>query len=135
MCNFSKGGDSYFVSYRDPNLARTVGIYEKAADAVAGFEADERTMTQYIIGAVSELDIPKNPAAKGLYALSAYMTGITQEMVQKERDEILGTEPEDIRKLSEYIKAFMEDEFFCVVGNSGKIKEEEKRFMKIENLF
>jgi hypothetical protein len=135
MCNFSRSGDSYFVSYRDPNLAKTVDIYEKAAAAVSDFEADERTMTQYIIGAVSELDMPKNPAAKGLYALAAYMIGVTQDMIQKERDEILSAMPEDIRKLSEYINAFMEDDFFCVVGNSGKIKEEEKRFMKIENLF
>lgn len=135
MCSFSKNGDSYFVSYRDPNLARTVDIYEKAAEAVASFEADERTMTQYIIGAVSDLDVPMNPAAKGLYALSAYMTGITEDMLQRERDEILRAEPEDIRALSEYIKAFMSDDFFCVVGNSGKIKEEESKFMKIENLF
>jgi Zn-dependent M16 (insulinase) family peptidase len=135
MCNFSRSGDSYFVSYRDPNLSKTVDVYENAARSVAEFEADERTMTQYIIGAISELDMPKNPAAKGLYALVAYMTGVTEEMVQKERDEILNAEPEDIKKLSEYIKAFMSDDFFCVVGNAGKIKEEEKRFMKIENLF
>jgi hypothetical protein len=135
MCNFSRGGDSYFVSYRDPNLSKTVDIFENAAKAVSDFEADERTMTQYIIGAVSELDMPKNPAAKGLYALSAYMTGVTEDMIQKERDEILSAEPEDIKKLSEYIKAFMSDDLFCVVGNAGKIKEEEKRFMKIENLF
>jgi Zn-dependent M16 (insulinase) family peptidase len=135
MCKFSRGGDSYFVSYRDPNLSKTVDIFENAAKAVSDFEADERTMTQYIIGAVSELDMPKNPAAKGLYALSAYMTGVTEDMIQKERDEILSAEPEDIKKLSEYIKAFMSDDLFCVVGNAGKIKEEEKRFMKIENLF
>lgn len=135
MCSFLKNGDSYFVSYRDPNLARTVDIYEKAADAVASFEADERTMTQYIIGSISELDVPMNPAAKGLYALSAYMTGITEDMLQKERDEILEANPEDIRTLSEHIKAFMSDDFFCVVGNSGRIKEEENKFMKIENLF
>lgn len=135
MCSFSRSGDSYFVSYRDPNLSRTVDIYEKAADAVASFDADERTMTQYVIGAISDLDVPMNPAAKGLFALSAYMTGVTEETLQRERNEILGAEPEDIRALSEYIKAFMSDNFFCVVGNAGRIREEEKKFLKIENLF
>ncbi len=135
MCAFGKSGECFFVSYRDPNLGRTLEVYEKAADAVAAFEADERTMTQYIIGAVSELDMPRNPAAKGLQALSAYMTGITLEMQQKERDEILSATPETIRSLAEYIRAFLAEDNLCVVGNAQKIKAEEDKFMKIENLF
>ena len=135
MCGFGKSGDCYFVSYRDPNLAKTIEVYEKAAAAIEEFEADERTMTQYIIGTVSDLDVPLNPAAKGLQSLTAYMTGITADMQQKERDEILNATPEDIRALAGHVKAFMEDDFLCVVGNSVKIKEEQNKFMKIENLF
>ncbi len=135
MCGFGKSGESYFVSYRDPNLGKTIDIYEKAAENIAQFEADERTMTQYIIGAVSDLDVPMNPSAVGLFSLSAYMTGLTQEMLQKERDEMLATTAEDIRGLSKYIEAFMADEFLCVVGNTEKIKEEAGLFMHTENLF
>uniref|UniRef100_UPI00405719ED insulinase family protein n=1 Tax=Acetatifactor sp. TaxID=1872090 RepID=UPI00405719ED len=135
MCNFGKSGESYFVSYRDPNLAKTIEIYEKAAETIAAYQADERTMTQYIIGAVSDLDMPMNPAAKGLRSLSAYMTGTTPEILQKERDEVLGATAEDIRELSAYIQAFMDEEFLCVVGNANKIKEERDKFMNVENLF
>lgn len=134
MCSFGKSGESYFVSYRDPNLSKTIEIYEKAAEAIAAFTADERTMTQYIIGVISELDMPMNPAAKGLRSLSAYMTGVTEEMLQKERDELLAATQEDIRELAAYISAFMEEDYLCVVGNTGKIKEQEKLFMKVENL-
>ena len=134
MCSFGKSGDSYFVSYRDPNLSKTLDIYEKAAEAIAQFTADERTMTQYIIGAVSELDMPMNPAAQGLRSLSAYMTGLTEEIIQKERDELLAATPEDIRELADYIRAFMEEDCLCVVGNANKIKEEENLFQSIENL-
>lgn len=135
MCSFSKSGDCYFVSYRDPNLGKTLEIYEKAAKAIEEFDADERTITQYIIGAISDLDIPLNPAAKGLQSLSAYMTGTTQDMQQREREEILSATPESIRALSAHIKAFMDEEFLCVVGNSVKIKEEQNLFMNVENLF
>ena len=83
MCSFGRSGDSYFVSYRDPNLGKTIETYEKAADAIAEFTADERTMTQYIIGAVSDLDVPMNPAAKGLYSLSAYMTGLDNALYRE----------------------------------------------------
>ena len=135
MCRFGRSGESYFVSYRDPNLQKTLEIYEKAAETIAAYEADERTMTQYIIGAISDLDIPMNPATKGLNGLNAYMTGLTGEILQKERDEILAATAEDIRGLSVYIKAFMEDDHLCVVGNAGKLKQEEKLFTKLENLF
>ena len=134
MCNFGRTGESYFVSYRDPNLANTLDIYEKAAAEIGEFQADERTMTQYVIGAISDMDAPLNPVAKGMRALSAYMTGVSLEILQKERDEVLGTTQEDIRELAQYISAFMEDEFLCVVGNAGKIKEEQERFMSLENL-
>ncbi len=134
MCAFGKSGDCYFVSYRDPNLQKTIDVYERAAEAIEQFEADERTMTQYIIGAVSDLDMPMNPAAKGLNSLSAYMTGLTKEIMQKERDELLSAKPEDIRELAEYVRAFMADEYLCVVGNAEKIKGAEELFLHTGNL-
>lgn len=135
MCNFGKSGESYFASYRDPNLTKTIDVYEKAAETIAAFTADERTLTQYLIGAISDLDVPMNPSAIGQFSLSAYMTGLTQDMLQKERDELIGATAEDIRGLAEYIKAFMQDEFLCVVGNAEKIKESKEIFDSVENLF
>jgi presequence protease len=135
MCNFGKSGESYFVSYRDPNLEKTIEIYEKAADYIAGFEADERTMTQFIIGAVSELDTPMTPAQMGNYSLSGYMTHYTMERVQKDRDELLATEAATIRDLAAYIRAFMSDDCLCVVGNEQKIKEQKDLFLHTDYLF
>lgn len=135
MCNFGKSGESYFVSYRDPNLEKTIDVYEKAADYIRHFEADERTMTQYIIGAVSELDMPMTPAAKGAYSLAGYMTHYSYEQVQKERDELLGAVPETIRGLAGYISAFMEDDCLCVVGNEEKIRKQKDLFGETDYLF
>lgn len=134
-CGFGVSGESFFSSYRDPNLRNTVEIYEKAAEAVANFTANERTMTQYIIGAVSELDTPMNPAAYGLFSQSAYMCGITQRMLDQEREQLLSATPEGIRELAEYIRAFMRDDYLCVVGNAQKIKEEKELFLTTENLY
>ena len=63
------------------------------------------------------------------------MRGITLDMIQRERDEIIAAQPEDIRGLAEYIRAFMEEDCLCVVGSEQKIKAEADKFMKIENLF
>lgn len=135
MCSFGRSGESYFVSYRDPNLQNTIEVYEKAADYIAGFEADERTMTQYIIGAVSEMDIPMTPAMKGTYSLTGYMTHYPYEKVQKNRDELLAADADTIRGLAEYIRAFMDEDCLCVVGNEECIKENGALFGKTEYLF
>ncbi len=135
MCNFTRTGQSYFVSYRDPNLAKTVDTFEKAGEFIANYEADERTMTKYVIGAVSLMDTPFTPVSLGSYSRSAYLTGVTDEMIVNERLEVLNATAEDIRALSAYIDAFIGDEHLCVVGNAAKIKEEEKIFGNIENLF
>ena len=135
MCSFGKSGDSYFVSYRDPNLKGTIEAYEKAADFVEHFDGDERTMTQYIIGAVSELDTPLTPSAKGLRSMSAYLTNQTQEDFQRERDELLSAQEAGVRSLGAYIRAFLEADCLCVVGSAGKIREEEALFLHLENLY
>ncbi len=135
MCNFGKSGDSYFVSYRDPNLKKTMETFEKTGDYLRGFTADERTMTKYIIGAVSDLDIPMNPSAKGSRSSSAYLTNLTFEEVQKERDELLACTQEDIRVLADYMDTIMKNEAVCVVGNGQAIEENKDMFGTIENLF
>lgn len=135
MCNFYRDGGSYFCSYRDPNLGQTIDVFEKAAEFIANYEADERTMTQYIIGAIGTLDTPLSAAGKGRRSKEQYITGLTQEMRQKARNQVLDATPEDIRMMSGYISAFMEDNFLCVVGNEQQIKKEKEKFDKIENLF
>ena len=135
MCNFGKAGDSYFVSYRDPNLKKTMDTFEKTGDYLRGFTADERMMTKYIIGAISDLDIPMNPSAKGSRSSSAYLTNQTYEEIQQERDELLACTQEDIRALADYMDAIMKAEAVCVVGNGQAIEDNKEMFGTIENLF
>ncbi len=135
MCNFGKTGDSYLVSYRDPNLKKTVDIFEKTSDYLRDFHADERTMTKYIIGAVSDMDVPMTPAVKGSRSSSAYLTNLDFEEIQRERDEVLACSQESIRTLAGYLDAIMSQEAVCVVGNGQSIGENREMFMKVENLF
>ncbi len=135
MSNFGKNGDAYFVSYRDPNLEKTVEVYRQAANYVKNYDADERTVTQFIIGAVSELDVPMTPQTKGSYSLGGYLTKLPMERLQKERDELLSTTAETLKGLYRYIEAFMSEECLCVVGNGDKIRENSKMFKTVEQLF
>ena len=134
MSSFGRSGDCYFVSYRDPKLKETIEVFEKAADFVENFSCDERTITKFIIGALSELDVPKNPSAKGSYALAAYMSNFSYEDEQKQRNQLLNVEQADIQALAKYIRAFMKADRLCVVGNEDKITEAETLFDKTSNL-
>lgn len=135
MCGFYKNGDGYFVSYRDPNLQKTIEVYENAAQYIKNAKLDERMVTQFIIGAISELDTPMTPAIKGLYSMGGYLTGLSMERVQKEREELLSTTRETLCGLYRYVQAFMDGEYLCVIGNGEKIKENKELFYKVEQLF
>lgn len=135
MSSFTRIGDSYFVSYRDPNLDKTNQVYVGAPDFIRSFRADERTLTKFIIGAVSDLDMPLTPAAKGSRSLSAYLSGLSEEDVQKERDEVLSVTEGKIRELAEYVRVMLDADCICVVGNEDRIEQSKALFMTTENLF
>ena len=128
MSGFARNGDSYFVSYRDPHLKETIDIYEGIPAYLESFDADERTMTQYIIGAISALDTPLTPQGKALRSMVSYLTGITEKDQQKERDELLATTPADIRKLAGHCRAVLGDKALCAVGADAKIEENKGLF-------
>lgn len=134
MSAFGRGGDSYFVSYRDPHLKQTNEVYEGIPAYLEQFDADEREMTKYIIGTVSELDVPMNPSAKGSRSLHAYFSGLTEADMQQERDEILNATPEQIRALAPLMRAILADDCICVIGNEEKIKAEKELFGMIRML-
>lgn len=135
MSSFGKSGDCYFVSYRDPNVEKTLQVYRQAAEFIRNFQADERTVTKFIIGAISELDAPKTPAAKGNRSMAAYLCQVTLEEEQKERDELLAVDEQVIRSLAMYIETFVDYDCVCVVGNEEAINQNAGLFMEVENLF
>lgn len=134
MNTFLRSGESYFVSYRDPNLSDTLDVYDRIPEYIKSFSPDERDMTKYIIGTFSALDTPMNPEAKGSRSLSAYLEGITYEQIQKERNEILNAQPEDIRRLADLVEAVLKKDSICVIGNENMIKESAELFENVEKL-
>ncbi len=131
---FMRNGNVYFSSYRDPNLAKTNDVYNRIPEYIRTFSADERDMAKYIIGTVSDLDTPLTPQAKGQRSVSAYFTGIAFEDIQRERDEVIGAMPEDIRALAGLVEAALSQGNFCVIGNEEAIKGQQGLFFTTEQL-
>lgn len=135
MSGFSVYGDSYLVSYRDPNLRQTNEVFERTAGYVEGFDASEREMTKYIIGTISEMDAPLTPQAAGARSMNAWLTHTTLEDFQRSRDEVLQASPTDIRALAGGIRELLAQGSFCVIGNESRIAEEAALFDGTSALF
>jgi hypothetical protein len=134
MCGFSYDGKGYLVSYRDPKLSETDEVYKNTADYLRKFTVTDRDMTKYVIGAISGLDTPLSPMAKGSRSFGAYLCGVGEDFLQEERDAVLSTTQETIRSLAPVVEAVYEAGNFCVIGNEGKIEGNKELFKTIENL-
>ncbi len=133
MSSFKRNGDCYLVSYRDPHLKNTLDVYKRLPKYAGDFDADERTMTKYIIGTVSELDTPMNAKSKGDTSFSSYFAGLTEEDYQKERDEVLSTTPESIRELKDMLEDTLDERHICVLGSEAAIKKHKDIFDHTES--
>ena len=135
MTTIARTGNMAFVSYRDPNLDQTLKAYDEANEFISEFDVNDREMTKYIIGTISNLQEPLTPAAKGEKALGMYMRNITKEDRQREREEVLSTNVDEIKKYNKLIKDVMKKEYICVVGNEKKIKENTNLFKNLVSVF
>ena len=134
MSGFKRSGESFFVSYRDPHLCRTLEVFAGVPEYIRTFQADEREMTRYIIGTISGKDVPRTPQMQGSISKTAYFGGVTEEMLQKERDQILNATVEDIRALAPMVEAILEADQICVVGSENAIEKARDTFRQIKPL-
>ena len=134
MCAFTDLGNGYMVSYRDPNLAETNEVFEKVPAYLEAFDADERDMMKYIIGTVSELDTPLTPRAEGRRSSQAWLTDITFEQIQKERDEVLSADCEQVREAAKMVSTVLSDGYICAIGSEGKVEDAKELFNEIRVL-
>ena len=135
MCNFNRIGEGYLISYRDPNLEKTIEVYEGVVEYLKHFTVNERDMNKYIIGTMSNLDRPMNPNAKGVRSMNLYMNHVSEEMIRAEREEVLNAQQEDIRALAEVVEAMLKAEQLCVIGSEEKMEEQKALFMEVKTLF
>ena len=124
MSSFAWTGDSFMASYRDPHLARTLDVFRGLPEYLRNFTADERTMTKYIIGAIGTLDAPMSASRKGLFSLKSFLIGRPLEAYQRERDQILDAQAEDIAALADAVEAVIRADEICVIGSEAVLEKD-----------
>lgn len=135
-CNFTvtRCGNIMFSSFRDPNLKQTSDTFLNAADYIESFDADERDMRKFIIGAISVLDRPKTVSEQSDRELTLYMGEMEYEMLKRERKQLLNTTVEDIRALAPLVKCALMQNHICVFGSESSIEKNSELFDEIMTL-
>lgn len=113
-------GNFAFLSYRDPNLLKTLDVYDNAANALRA-DIGQTDLTRSIIGVVGDLDRPEFVDSKGYSAMWRILTGTTDAVRQQRRDEILGTTAADFAALGEALAAVAERGHVVVLGGETAI--------------
>jgi Zn-dependent M16 (insulinase) family peptidase len=91
------GGFLALVSYRDPNLGRTLTVFDRAAAYLRGLALSRDELEKAVIGAVGDLDAYMLPDAKGFASLARLLCGEDDAFRQRLRDEVLSTTRKDFR--------------------------------------
>ena len=134
MCGFRRNGESFFVSYRDPHARETLEAYKGAVNYIKNFESQGDELDNYIISTIGNLDTPLTPSLISYKVYNMLRSGVTFDMLQKERDEVLSTTPENIRELAKYIEAIVDDGGVVSVGSESIIKRDQDLFMEVKPL-
>ena len=128
-------GEFTLSSYRDPNLTETLNTYKNLPEYIKNITLNREDLTKYIIGTIGKMDAPLTPSMKGKIALSRYISNITNEELQKERDEVLSISVDDIKNSYEMLNNLISSSNYCAMGNEGKLKENKDIFDKLIPVF
>jgi presequence protease len=127
-------GSVLFTSSDDPNLKETLEAFDHSVVFLKNFKATEKEMTNYIIGAIGNVNLDMEPGMKGITADSMYFMGVTTTDILKQYKEMLTTTVEDIRNYADLLEKVLKQNYHCVIGGEEKIKENKGLFDSIKSL-
>ncbi|CAA6674281.1 unnamed protein product [Spirodela intermedia] len=124
-------------SSRDPNLLKTVDVYDAIANFLYELELDDNTLTKAIIGAIGDVDPYQLPDAKGYSSLMRHLLGITEEERQIRHEEILSTSMKHFREFADAIEVVKDKGVVVAVApidDVAKANEEKGGFFEVKKV-
>ena len=78
-------------------------------------------------------DVPCRRASAQFFHFAEHH--VTEEMIRKERLEVLRATQQDIRNLADIVEKVLQADQICVIGNEDKIEQEKEIFTEVKALF
>ncbi|MDX1520879.1 MAG: peptidase M16, partial [Anaerolineae bacterium] len=123
FCAFDSDSGIYsYYSYRDPNLLKTLDIYDQTGKFLRELDLSQAELTKSIIGAIGRLDAYQLPDAKGYSSMYRYLVGLTDEVRQQRREEVLSTTAADFRAFGEVLSRMNDAGHVVVLGSQEAIE-------------
>jgi Zn-dependent M16 (insulinase) family peptidase len=111
-----------FSSYRDPNLAETVDVYDGTGAFLRSQPPDQSDVKRSIIGVIGGLDRYLLPDAKGYTAFIHHLSGMTDDVRQTIRGEVLQTDVDDFLRFADVLDDVSKNGSVVAVGSAGAIQ-------------
>ncbi|KAF8410035.1 hypothetical protein HHK36_002555 [Tetracentron sinense] len=136
FCDFdTHSGVFSYLSYRDPNLLKTLDVYDGTANFLRELEMEGDTLTKAIIGTIGDVDAYQLPDAKGYSSLLRFLLGVKEEERQKRREEILSTSANDFKEFANAIEAVKDKGVVVAVASPDDVaaaNEERPNFLQVK---
>ncbi len=117
--NVQMNGNIFTYSYRDPDTENSRQVYSGMADFFKELLEQDMPLEEVIIGTLNMTDPLLSPAMVCDQECVRYLKGITGEKIAEIRSEIINTDNESLKELTELVASYVDKGSFCVVG-SGK---------------
>jgi len=115
-------GTFTFLSYRDPNLSRTISVFDETVEFLRSDQLTNEEITKSIIGTIGDIDRHLLPDAKGYTSMVRYLTNDTEENRQALRDEVLSTSPTDFRNFADVLDGVKGSGLVKIIGSASAIE-------------
>jgi presequence protease len=129
-----EGGLFSLLSYRDPQLALTLRVFDEAADWAAGGRFDTEAIDEAVLAVFGDLDRPLAPGSRGAREFANLRQGLTEDLRQQLRERVLAVDRVQLMTAAErYLVAGRKGSVVSVVGGeealqkaNGELTGEEK---------
>jgi Zn-dependent M16 (insulinase) family peptidase len=117
-----RSGGFTYLSYRDPNLLKTLDVYDQTGAFLRQIDLSDLELTRSIIGTIADVDAYQLPDAKGYTSMLRYLVGDTDEIRQRIREEILATTAADFRNFADALDQVADRGMVVVLGSQTAIE-------------
>lgn len=111
------------TSYRDPNLEKTIEVYDRCLDEFTREELDSEAVRKAVIGTIGSLDPPMDPSTKGSLAMERVLSGLNDADRQRFRESVLAMDAATLRRgVEEILRPAMERSRQAVFAPKARIE-------------
>lgn len=135
IMQMTRSGGLAFVSYRDPNIMKTIETYQGLPAYIAEMSVDEAELFKAIIGTMSNLDQPLSAYHRGLKSFTMLQTSYCEADIIRLKEEILATTLEDLKSMHAAFDTLLTNPATVVIGNKAQIDAVKDQFDVIKELY